>query len=296
VRGLLSGDLLPLLLSLLLAAQAGRPELPAAKALDTLDLSDHTVVLSVDDGFHCIYENVYPLLKRYGMTITLGLIVNSVGTGAPSYLPADRFMNVAEIKEMMDSCGIEVASHTLSHARLTEIGSAEAWQEIAGSKRAIESLFGTEIVTFVYPYGDNDARARNMVRRAGYKMARAVRPGTPNFWAEPYRIPEIELRVERKLPDIVSHINRHKITVILLHKVALRPKVFTEWPAADFASLLDWLHHRRVRVVTLRELHRDWWERQLLRALLESAANSDRARDALFQDVDVDATRTPHPR
>lgn len=281
---------------LLLPAQAVRPELPSASVLDTLDLSDHTVALTVDDGFHSIYEYVYPLLKRYGMTLTLGVIVNSVGTGTPSYQPSDRFMNAAEIEEMMDSCDIEIASHTLSHTHLTKVSNAQSWQEIAGSKRYLESLFGTEVVTFVYPYGDMDARIRNMVRRAGYKLARAVRPGTPNFWAEPFRIPEIELRAERKLPDIVRHISHNKVTVILLHKVARRPRVFTEWPTSDFAALLGWLHSRNVRVVTLRELYRDWWEKRLLKALLESAASSDRARDGLFQDVDVDATRTPHTR
>jgi hypothetical protein len=137
---------------------------------------------------------------------------------------------------------------------------------------------------------------RNTVRRAGYKLARAVRGGTPNFWAEPYRLPEIELRIERKLPEVVGHIRHHPVTIILLHRIVSRPRVFTEWPTADFAALLGWMHSRNVRVVTLKELYGKWWQERLAKALIDATADSERDRNRLFQNVDVDATRTPHPR
>jgi peptidoglycan/xylan/chitin deacetylase (PgdA/CDA1 family) len=287
--------LLPLLLFLLLPAQLTRPVLPAARALDAFDLSDHTVVLSVDDGYHSVYENVYPLLKRYNMTITLALVTGCITGGKPSYWPSDRFLNEREIREMMDSCGIEIASHTLTHAWLTQIDSASAWREINNSRRRLESLFGTEVITFVYPYGDMNGRVREMVRRAGYKLARAVRPGTPNLWVEPYRIPEVELRIETRLPGIVHYIRRHETTVILLHRIVRSPRVFTEWPLADFETLLGWMHRRRVRVVTLSELYREWWREKLNQALVQATAGSG-PTSRLFEDVDIDATRTPHSR
>lgn len=282
------------LVLLLLPAQLTRPALPVPPGLDTFDLSGHTVVLSVDDGYHSVYENVYPLLKRYRMTMTLALITNSIAEGKPSYSPSGRFLNEREIREMMDSCDIEIASHTLTHVRLTQVDDERAWQEIADSKRQLESLFGTEVITFVYPYGHMDGRVRNLVRRAGYKLARKVGPGTPNLWVEPYRIPEVELRMQARLPEIVSHIRRHRTTVLLLHRIVPTPKVFTEWSVADFQALLGWMYRCRVRVVTLAGLYREWWREKLNRALLEATVGSSSAR--LFEDVDIDATRTPHPR
>ncbi len=277
-------------------AQKTGPGLPSQAAPDTLDLSGHTVVLSADDGYHTVYENVYPLLKRYHMSLTLALITGCITTGKPSYRPADRFLNEQEIREMMDSCGIEIASHTLSHAWLTRLGTAAAWHEIADSKHRLESLFGTEVITFVYPYGDMNGRVREQVRRAGYRLARAVRPGTPNFWVEPYSIPEVELRIEARLPGIIHYIRRHENTVLLFHRIVHTPKAFTEWSLSDFESLLEWMHLRRVRVVTLSELYREWWREKLNRALLDATAGSDRTRARLFEDVDIDATRTPHSR
>jgi peptidoglycan/xylan/chitin deacetylase (PgdA/CDA1 family) len=285
--------LLPLFL-LLLPAQLSRPDLPVPPGLDTFDLSSHTVVLSVDDGYHSVYENIYPLLKRYRMTMTLALIAGCITEGKPSYSPSDRFLNEREIREMMDSCDIEIASHTLTHVRLTQVGNALAWHEIADSRRVLESLFGTEVITFVYPYGYMDGRVRNMVRRAGYKLARKVGPGTPNLWAEPYRIPEVELRIQARLPAIISHIRRNRTTVILLHRIVPSPRAFTEWSVTDFCALLDWMHRRQVRVVTLEELYREWWRERLDRALVEATGRSMPVW--LFEDVDIDATRTPHSR
>jgi peptidoglycan/xylan/chitin deacetylase (PgdA/CDA1 family) len=279
---------------LLLPAQLTRPALPVPPGLDTFDLSDHTVVLSVDDGYHSVYENIYPLLKRYRMTMTLALITGCIAEGRPSYGPSEGFLNEREISEMMDSCDIEIASHSVTHPRLTEIGNAAAWQEIVDSKRQLESLFGTEVITFVYPYGRSDGRVRNLVRRAGYKLARKVGPGTPNLWVEPYQIPEVELRIQASLPEIISHIRRSQTTVLLLHRIVPSAKVFTEWSVADFWALLDWIHRRQVRVVTLAGLYREWWREKLNRALLEATGRSNSAR--LFEDVDIDATRTPHPR
>jgi peptidoglycan/xylan/chitin deacetylase (PgdA/CDA1 family) len=288
--------LLPLILLLCLPAQVTRPALQPVESLDTFDLSDHTVVLTMDDGYHTVYENVYPLLKRYGMTATLGLVVGCVGTGTPSYRPKETFLNQAEVREMIDSCHVEIASHTLTHAWLTQLDSTSAWREIADSKKKLESLFGVEVVSLIYPYGSMNSRVAGMARAAGYKLARAVRPGTPDFWVERYRLPEVELRIEVPLARIIRYVRNHRTTIILMHRIVRNPKVFTEWSLADFAALLGWMYTRQVRVVTLSDLYRDWWRDKLAKTLLETTNGPDKREVRLFQDVHVDATSTPHSR
>jgi len=290
----LSLTLLPLFLLTQAPDTLARPAVPS---LDSLDLSGHVVVLSADDGYHSMFTAVYPLLKRYGFTMTLALITDFVGKGKPSYGPSSGFMNRSEIQELIDSCAIEVASHSKSHPFLTKLDSAKAWSEIADPKSIIESLFGQEVYTFVYPYGDMDSRVRRFTRRAGYKLGRAVRPGDPNFWADPFRLPTFELRMETPLADVQRHISRHKTTILLFHQVVPNPTAFTQWSTSDFDSLMVWLDRTNVRVTTLRALYREWWLKRLAEYMDDVArAFPDRRKVLLFEDVNIDITGTSHPR
>lgn len=262
--------------------------------IDTVDLTGHTVVLSADDGYHSLYREVYPLLKRYGMTMTLGVIVGNVGTGRPSYGHAERFLNREEIQEMLDSCDIEIASHTITHPWLTRLDSAAAWHEIRGSKLALEQLFGRSVPTFIYPYGDENARIRRLVRNAGYRLARAVRAGDIDFWMEPYRLPEFELRREVTLEQAKRHVASRRNAILLFHRIVSQPRVFTEWPVSEFVELLAWLHARGARTTTLADLYYDWWREKTVGMMAGKALPA--TVEDLFQQVDVDATRTPHTR
>lgn len=279
----------------LLLAQVARPALPPAPSLDTIDLSGRVVVLSVDDAYHAVFAYVYPLLKQYRMTATLAPILNYVTDMPVSYTPSDRFMSRTEVQEMIDSCRIEIASHSLSHPYLTRLDSARAWAEIRGSKEALESLFGVRVVTFVYPYGDVNQQVRRQVQRAGYSLGRAVRPGRPDLLKDPFRIPTLELRNTTRRDDVMAHVRRNELTVLLIHRIVPRPQVFTEWGSEDFRLLLDWLQRRRVRVATLAELHRESMRRKLTTELLDRLERAA-GRRQLFEHVDIDATRTPHSR
>ncbi len=287
-----------LLLTALLCAVAAADSLPEpVDPLDTVDLSSRTVILSADDGHVSIYANVYPLLKRHRMPLTLGVIGDYVRGRGGSYGHAGAYMSRAQVQEMIDSCAIEIASHSMSHAWLTRVSQAQAWREIDGSRFYLESLFGQPVITFVYPYGDMNAEVRNMVREAGYRLGRAVRPGLPNFWTDPYRLPTVELRREISLTEIKRRIAGQDVTILLFHRIVPRPTVFTEWSSSDFAALLDWLARRGVRVTTLADHYRFWW-RQHLEQILRERTWFDPAVSPgrLFEDVDVDAARTTHTR
>ncbi len=274
-----------------------RPVLPPASALDTLSLPNRTVVLSIDDGYHSVFEKVYPLLRQYRMTATLAPICNYITDRVASYRPNEGFMSRAEVQEMVDSCGVEVASHSLSHPHLTKLDSVRAWEEIRGSKETLESLFNTRVITFVYPYGDMNQRVRRLVARAGYSLGRAVRPGVPDLLRDPFRIPVLELRSSVRKEEVMARIRRSELTVLLLHRIVPRPQAFTEWGLEDFQALLEWLHRHHVRVTTLAALHRELLRRQVTTELLDWLEGAARGRESrLFEHVDVDATRTLHPR
>jgi peptidoglycan/xylan/chitin deacetylase (PgdA/CDA1 family) len=67
--------------------------------------------------------------------------------------------------------GVEIGSHTLSHAHLTRLDAAELDRELCESKRWIEDELGRPCRYLAYPYGEQDDRVRAAARRAGYDAA-----------------------------------------------------------------------------------------------------------------------------
>lgn len=280
----------------LLLAVYGCPRSEAGVAVgDSLPLAGHKVIFTIDDGHSSIYQNVYPLLKRYKMTATLALIVNSLNPTWSGYGNSTGFLTYGQVKEMIDSCEVEIASHTLSHPWLTRLDSAKAWEEIYRSRVVLESIFQVPVITFVYPYGDMDRRIMRMLRPAGYLLARAVRGGEVNLWVDLYRLPEFELRRETSLEAVKSHILRNPVSILLLHRIVTEPKVFTEWSKADFAELLKWLHKSGAKSITLAEFYYDWRQEVVSWIIKEQKGPSVLfGPDVLFQEINIDATRTRH--
>jgi peptidoglycan-N-acetylglucosamine deacetylase len=77
----------------------------------------------------------------------------------------------------------ELGGHTLTHPRLTELPTHLARAEILDGKRAVEDSIGRPITSFCYPYGAYAVNHPDMVRAAGFTMARTVdrfRTGVPD--------------------------------------------------------------------------------------------------------------------
>jgi peptidoglycan/xylan/chitin deacetylase (PgdA/CDA1 family) len=80
---------------------------------------------------------------------------------------------------MLSSGLISFASHTLTHPWLPELTSElQLKKEIFGSKKILEDKLGTKINIFCYPGGRFNAKIRQMVIDAGYKVAIATKMGS----------------------------------------------------------------------------------------------------------------------
>lgn len=252
------------------------------------------VVLFFDDGYYSVYSYAYPLLKKYKMTATLGLISSKV-LSSNKHL-RNGFLGVAEIKEMIDSLGIEIASHSVNHPKLTDLTDTLAIKyELTHSKQVLESLFGQKVITFAYPYGQYDDRILRLTLQAGYKLGRTCEFGEPNFWVAPLKIPIKEVRLSTNLDEILNHIQKYDVTVLLLHRIALKPRFFTETSYAKFDSLLQALQSCGACILTLRDLYNEWAFDVLEKMVLPTGRLKVRNYwvDYLFKEVDIDQTKTP---
>jgi peptidoglycan/xylan/chitin deacetylase (PgdA/CDA1 family) len=137
--------------------------------IDTIP--ENSVVITIDDGWRCTYDEFYPELKRLGFPFTVFVY--------PAFVNGGQYSVTWDQLREMASDGAEIESHTMSHAFLARSRhrmSAEAYgrwlrRELAESRKVIESHTGTPVRFLAYPYGDYNDRVVAETAAAGYVAA-----------------------------------------------------------------------------------------------------------------------------
>ncbi len=150
---------------------------------------DRTVVITFDDGY---VDNLiaWEELQKRDMRATWFIVSGSIGrepAWATDGRPAGRLLNTTELRAMQ-ATGMEIGSHTVSHARLTEVNDQEMHTELLESKTTLEDALGNKVTSFAYPYGAWDRRCVNAVREAGYRAACTTRTGWALRDDNPYQL------------------------------------------------------------------------------------------------------------
>lgn len=115
-----------------------------------------------DDGLYSAYEFAAPHLEALEMTGTFAIISSLVNT--------EGYMTWAHINDLIDR-GHEIANHTHTHQRLTEITFADNIQnEIEKCQKAIYWGVGYTCKKFVPPYNAFDGRVEHIVEVLGLEL------------------------------------------------------------------------------------------------------------------------------
>lgn len=138
------------------------------------------VGITFDDGYQNNLVNALPVLRKHSFTATCYAVSSMIG-GTNSW---DRDIGVAEKPLMttdnwrtwLDS-GMDIGSHTRTHADLNKLTTDEAIDQIANSKKELQDSLGCEVRHFCYPYGRFDAMHRQLVQQAGYVTATTTHRG-----------------------------------------------------------------------------------------------------------------------
>jgi peptidoglycan/xylan/chitin deacetylase (PgdA/CDA1 family) len=138
-------------------------------------VENRSVVLTFDDGFEDVHTEVLPLLAARGMKATVFPIAAQIG-GAwhGDVFGGTRHASKQQLREMAD-LGIEIGSHTLTHADLTMLGDAALRRELRESKRILEDAVGGPVTSLSFPYGSFDARVWRHAVEAGYRCGTVYR-------------------------------------------------------------------------------------------------------------------------
>jgi len=127
---------------------------------ESLTTEAKRIVLTFDDGEMNNYENVFPILKKYGFSAYFFVIAKRVGL--KGYLGWD------ELRELHQS-GMVIGSHGFSHEILTNLLDTQIEEELRASKKYLERNLEIEIDTLSIPRGFCDDNVIQKAYDAGYK-------------------------------------------------------------------------------------------------------------------------------
>lgn len=157
------------------------------------EFPDRCVWISFDDIDRTVYEQAFPVMKKYEIPFTIFLIASQVGNDSFNNL---EMASWEEIQEMVDSGLADAGSHSYDLHYLE--GEAPSFfepanygafvQDLVKSRETIESnLTGVEVLDYAYPFGEGKAELAELIRDNGFRTAfilapRVIDPDNDPYW------------------------------------------------------------------------------------------------------------------
>ena len=121
-----------------------------------------TVGITFDDGYADNLTNAFPVLKKMGFPAVIFMISSNVGR--------EGWLSEEDLR-ILDGSSVTIGSHTVHHAFLPELSSADVKTELVDSKSALEKILGHPVTLFSYPAGGMALAIETGVKDAGYEGA-----------------------------------------------------------------------------------------------------------------------------
>jgi len=153
----------------ILVASFGWAQPMEAGASDPVPLVAPPVVVTIgfDDGTADQF-GALEALKLHHMHATF--FINSGFIGDPDHLSEEQLGALA-------AAGNEIGGHTVDHANIQPLSTAEATAEVCDDRATLMGwgvTWGFTVTSFAYPFGSYDANSEEVVKSCGYDSARTV--------------------------------------------------------------------------------------------------------------------------
>jgi peptidoglycan/xylan/chitin deacetylase (PgdA/CDA1 family) len=155
-------------------------------------LASRSVAITVDDGRRSQFTQMFPIILRYRMPVTLFVYTDAISL-EPDALTWD------EIEEMLESGLVDIQSHTCSHPdfkKERERRTAADYEsfvasELARSRKTIEDRLKRPASFLAWPYGIVDTDLERAAALAGYNAAFAVEGRVARTGVDLFAVPRI---------------------------------------------------------------------------------------------------------
>lgn len=142
------------------------------------------MIITFDDGYEDAYTAAFPLLQKYNMKAVFYIITDFPGT--------TKYASWDQIKQMSGS-GMEIGAHTMDHFDLAKMSIDRQKAEIDGSKKAIETMLGTPVLSLAYPTGKYNADTVKIVRAAKIPYAVTTQGGIATQKSKHLELPRVRM-------------------------------------------------------------------------------------------------------
>jgi len=153
------------------------------------------IVITFDDNQLNSYENGVPILEKYGHTAVFYLITNRLD---------QKVMINRERALDLIARGMDVQSHTVTHAGLSGLSPDQIDWQLRESKRVLEELTGKPVRHVAYPLTAHNATVRARAKEAGYVTGTIMDPRPMNERDDWFKLPRIMMtdttNLEKVLP------------------------------------------------------------------------------------------------
>lgn len=158
-------------------------------------LPGRAVLITFDGGYLDFLTYAWPLLKHYGFSATVFLVVDEVGKSNGwdrVYGKEVSLLDWKQIHRLQDE-GVRFGSCSATHRPLTSLSLAEVVREGARSRAILNRAMGIPIKAFAYPYGDTDRVIEQLIGACGYVFGLSCRPGRSQYDDSLLALPRIEV-------------------------------------------------------------------------------------------------------
>jgi peptidoglycan/xylan/chitin deacetylase (PgdA/CDA1 family) len=211
--------------------------------------TDPLVSFTFDDGY--LQGPAVNLLKKYNLKGTFYINSGPVQRGWSGYFTPGQVRTLA-------LNGNEVGGHTVDHLSLPSLTDPQILAQVKNDKTALQTMSGTPVVSFAYPYGDGEdtARVRTQVKAAGMTNARGVQWGynprpTDTFGMQARCLESSETLAQAKAM-VDTAIATKGWMQFCFHGITTSPTKY-DWTPINLEALIQYVIASKAKVVTVTE-------------------------------------------
>ena len=149
-------------------------------------VKDRSVIITIDDAYSSVFNNAWPILKKYGLPFTLFVSTDVIDNKTPGY------MSWEEIRILRDN-GVTIGSQTKSHPHMHNLSENQIVKELEFSNTRFVQEIGSKPEIFAYPYGEYNLNVVKKIKINGFKAAFGQHSGVAHLSLGLYQLPRFAM-------------------------------------------------------------------------------------------------------